>query len=119
MSGDKMVGGVVFHNWSPETGVIEISAAGDKGRWVSKSVLKEVFDYAFITAGCQMVVARIAEDNTAARDLWKSLGSDEVLIPRLRGRTASEAIELLTQEAWQSSRFNRSKNEQAESPQAA
>lgn len=104
----ETVAGVVFHNWSPESEVIEISAASTDRRWASRNVLRAVFDYCFESAGCQMVVARHAEENQPARRLWRALGAQEYLIPRLRGRTASEAIATLTDDAWKQSRFKRS-----------
>lgn len=107
----KMVAGLVFHSWNPDAGVIEVAAAALTPKWATRNVLKTALAYCFQTAGCQMVVARHAEDNTAARRLWKALGADEMIIPRLRGRTASEAIALLTDDAWAQSKFMRSSDE--------
>lgn len=100
-----LVGGVVFHNWNPETGVIEVSAASIDARWATRGVMRAVFEYIFQTAECQLAVARTGEDNKRTRRLWKALGATEYIIPRLRGRTASEAILTLTQEAWENSKF--------------
>lgn len=100
-----LVAGLVFHNWSPEYGVIEVSAAALTPKWATRAVLNTALDYVF--AHCQMAVARIAEDNLQARRLWKGLGAEEHILPRLRGRTASEAIQLLTDDAWAQSRLKR------------
>lgn len=118
-SDGKMVAGLVFHNWNPDTEVIEVSAAAVSPKWATRNVLRAALAYCFQTAGCQMVVTRTAEDNNAARRLWKALGANEVLIPRLRGRTASEAILLLTDDAWAKSKFMRPKYGQAKSASAA
>lgn len=107
MDGGKMVGGIVFHNWRPDYGVIEFSGAGVKPGWVSRGVLREAFGYAFGQAMCQLVVARTAIENKRMRRLAKALGAQEYIIPRMRGRTASEAILTLTKEAWASSRLAR------------
>lgn len=112
-----MVAGLVFHNWSPENGVIEISAAAITPKWATRTVLKTALGYVF--AHCQMAVARIAEDNMPARRLWKGIGAQEYILPRLRGRGASEAIELLTDDAWAASRFMRSDHGQVQSASAA
>lgn len=101
----KMVAGLVFHNWSPEHGVIEVSAAATTPKWATRSVLNAALGYVF--SHCQMAVARIAEDNLPARRLWKGLGAQEYILPRLRGREASEAVELLTDDAWAQSRLKR------------
>ncbi|WP_139103263.1 GNAT family N-acetyltransferase [Pararhodobacter sp. CCB-MM2] len=103
----NMVAGFVFHNWQPETGVIECSGAALSPAWAKRSILKALFGYVFKTAGCQMVVARTAEENTRVRRLWKALGAAEYVIPRLRGREASEAILCITDDAWHQSRLSR------------
>lgn len=106
----NMVAGIVLHNWCQESGVIEVSAASIDRRWASRRVLNAVFDYCFGTAGCQMVVARHAQHNKSARRLWKALGASEYIIPRLRGRAASEAIATLTDDKWEKSKFKRFQN---------
>ena len=103
--GGVLVAGVIFHNWSPENGVIEVSAAATTPKWATRAVLNAALGYIF--SFCQMTVARIAEDNLQARRLWKGLGAQEFILPRLRGRTASEAILLLTDDAWAQSRLKR------------
>lgn len=113
----KVAAGIVFHNWNPDAGVIEVSAAAVDPRWPTRNVLQQAFGYVF--AHCQLAVSRQHEDNIRARKLWKAFGADEYLIPRLRGRTASEAICTLTEEAWRDSKFMRSPNGQAQSSQAA
>lgn len=102
-SGNRMVAGIVFHNWRPEHGVMEVSAAAIDPKWATRSVLKEAFGYIFDKAECQLAVARTAEENTRVRRLWKAFGATEYIIPRLRGRAASEAIETVTKEAWEKS----------------
>lgn len=97
---DELVAGVVYHNWSPETQAIEISAAATDPKWLNKSILKQIFAYPFDQIGCQIVVARIAESNTRTRRIWKAIGSQEHVIPRLRGRNEAECIMVLTDDAW-------------------
>jgi hypothetical protein len=91
--------GVVYHNWNPEAGVIEISAASTSRRWGTRGRLQMIFGYPFDGIGCQMVVARHAEDNPVRR-IWRTLGADEFIIPRLRGRDRAECIATLTVENW-------------------
>jgi RimJ/RimL family protein N-acetyltransferase len=98
--GDPLVAGFVFHNWNPEAGVIELSAASTSRRWLTRDRLRAVFGYPFDQLGCQLCIARISADNATARRIWKSLGADEFVIPRLRGRNEDEAIATLTVEAW-------------------
>jgi RimJ/RimL family protein N-acetyltransferase len=101
----RLMAAVAFHNWNPQAGVIEVSAAAVDPRWASRAVLSELFGYAFAIA--QAVVARTSEDNTRVRRLWKAFGAEEYIIPRLRGRTASEAALLLTDDAWAVSKLRK------------
>lgn len=101
----RLAAGVAFHNWNPEAGVIEVSAAAVDPRWASRSVLRVLFGYVFAVA--QAAVARTPEENYRTRRLWKAFGAEEYIIPRLRGREASEAILLLTDDAWADSKFAR------------
>lgn len=118
MSG-SLSAGLVFHDWQPLTGTMEISIVATNPKWATRGVLTELGAYCFQTAGCQMIVARTDESNQRVRRLWKALGAQEYIIPRLRGRTASEAILTLTAEAWASSKFNRSAYAKLKSANAA
>jgi len=98
----RLVAGVVYHNWNPETGVIEISAASTCRNWLNRDNLGEIFGYPF-RIGCRLVVARIAEGNNRARRIWRSLGSDEYIIPALRSPHEAEVIYTLSADQWQAS----------------
>lgn len=119
LDGEKLVAGLVYHNWNPDSGVIEMSCAAVTSRWLTRPVLRAIYDYPFNQVGCQLAVARVAEDATHLRRMWKAIGADEYIIPRLRGRTASEAILTLTAEAWANSKFMRGQNGQTKSTRAA
>lgn len=106
LRGDKLVAGLVFHNWEPDHGVIEVSAAAVDRRWLTRKVASTALRYAFEECACQMVVARYSERNTPARKIWVALGSDETHIPRLYGRDTAGVIATLTKEAWGESRLN-------------
>ncbi len=105
--GLALVGGVVFHNWMPETGVIEMSAVGATPRWMSRTVIRTMFGYCYDTMGCQLVVWRVAEDNHRTRRLAERLGFTGYPIPRLRGRDRADIIYTLPEEEWRQGRFER------------
>ena len=100
----KLVAGVVYHNYQPQQAVIEISAASTCRNWLTRARLREIFDYPF-RIGCRLVVARIGEHNTRARRIWRSLGSDEYVIPALRSPSEAEVIYTLSAERWQAGKF--------------
>lgn len=116
--GGRLVAGVVFHNYQPRNGVIEISAASTCRTWLNRARLAAIFDYPF-RIGCRMVVARIGEHNHRARRIWCSLGSDEYVIPALRSPTEAEVIYTLSAETWRNGRFGEITNGQAEVTSAA
>lgn len=110
VSGDKIVGGVVFHNWAPEHGVIEVTAASTSRKWFTRAILRQITRYAFEICGCHAIVARTAPDNEPVLKIWRALGAEEVSIPHLRGRGVPEVVFILTDAQWGKSRFSESRN---------
>lgn len=104
-SDSRFAAGLVFHNYDPEAGVIEVSAGALNPKWAQRQVLRDAFAYVFDVA--QLAVARTAEDNMRVRRLWRAFGADEYIIPRLRGRDSAECILTLTDDSWHNSRFVR------------
>lgn len=106
-SDDTLIGVVVFHNWQPEAGVIEFSAASTTPKWLRRHVLDRIFTWAFIDRGCQMIVARVSEENKPLHRLFNVYGFKSVTIARLRGRNEDERIFTLTDDDWHASKFKR------------
>ena len=96
----EMIAGILYHNYSPETGVIEISGAATDSRWLTRETLQAMFRYPFDEIGCQMVVARHSEHNKRLRRMWRAVGSSEFVIPRLKGRNEAMVVNTLTDDAW-------------------
>lgn len=101
-----LVAGAVYHNWDPDAGVIEITAASLHRGWGSRERVRTIFGYPFDGIGCQMVVARTSEKNSAPLRIWKALGADFYRIPRLYGRGEAAIITTLTVEQWLRSKFH-------------
>lgn len=102
----QFIAAVVFHNWEPRAGVMEMSAASLSKRWLTRPVLQRMFGYVFGDVGCQMVVMRVSERNVGMVRIARAYGFSEVLIPRLRGREEGEFIFTYTDDDWRTSRFN-------------
>ena len=107
---DKLIAGVVYHNWNPRSHVIELSSASTSKLWLTRPVLQAMFSYPFDQVSCQMVVLRVSERNTAMLRIAKAYGFKSVIIPRLRGRDENEHILTLTDDDWRSSRFHSHKD---------
>lgn len=107
VEGESLVAGVVFHNYAPEAGVIELSSASTSRRWLTRPMLKGMFGYPFDQLGCQMVVLRVSERNTVMIEIAERFGFTAHRIPRLRGREEAEILFTLTDEDWRAHPVNR------------
>lgn len=105
MRNEKLIAVQCFHNWEPDTGVIEFSGAATDPRWLSPAVLKEMFDYPFRVLGCQLLVTRNSINNKRLHRQLKSYGFEHVVIPRLAGRNEDQVIWTLTDDAWKAGKF--------------
>ncbi len=107
----ELVAGVVYHDYNPEAGIIEISAASTTKRWLTRPVLSTLFSYPFDGVGCQMVVMRTEKGNRqdngrGMERLSKAYGFTQIEIPRLYGRNRHGIVHCLTEEAWRSNGFH-------------
>ena len=102
-----LIAAVVFNNYHPESGVIEMHAAASTPRWLTRRVLWEMFNYVFNRMGCQMAVLRVSERNNRLLRILTAYGFEHTVIPRLRGRDEGERIFWLTEEAWRSNGFHK------------
>ncbi|MFE0015980.1 N-acetyltransferase [Mesorhizobium sp. NPDC059054] len=112
LNGDRLVAGMVYHDWAPEHGVIEISGAATTPCWLTRPVLWQMFAYPFLGIACQMVVMRVSERNEQWNGrglprLLKAYGFDKHTIPRLYGRHENGLVFTLTDDAWRANRFHR------------
>lgn len=96
----KLVAGLVFHDWHPERGTIEVSGLSERPGWLSKAMLRDVMGYVFDQLECQLLIARTSENNERVRSIFKRLGAQEYIIPRILGINEGEVIMTLTAEAW-------------------
>jgi len=107
--GDTILGVVVFHNWMPEHGIIELSAAADSAAWLCKRSIREIMTICFVQHACQQIVSRMAVDNDRAIKIYDFLGFDTIILPNMRGRGKHEQLRLLTDEQWAKHKFNKVK----------
>jgi hypothetical protein len=98
----------VVHDWNPEAETVEISLGfalrGVPYRWLAR----ELAAYVFGQMGCQAAIIRCDENNLRVRRLAQAMGGQEYIIPRLRGRRASEAIILICDDAFAASKWSKS-----------
>lgn len=107
VSDGKLMAGVVYHNFDPEAGVVELSAGAVSSRWLAPKVLHAIFAIPFDLWGCQMVVMRVAESNRRMAHIALRFGFDGYLIPRLGGRDEDIWIFTLTDDQWRNTMFEK------------
>lgn len=100
---------VLFQNYYPEFGTMEISAASDDSRWLRRSVVREIFGYVFDQCGCQAAILRCDPNDERMNKLAQGLGFKRYDIPRLRGRGKAEAIFVLGDDEYRQGRFHKGK----------
>lgn len=104
---ETLIAGMIYHNFEPDAGVVEISGAGTSKRWLTKETLRVMFQIPFKDWGCQAVIMRVSDHDPALHSILKRYGFERYVIPRLRGRDENENVFVLTDEAWKNNRFNR------------
>ena len=110
-----LIAGVVFHNWQPEAGVIEMSAAALPGkRWLTRETIQTMYGYVFDICECQLVLSLVPSDDDRTLRMLASGGYKFVRVDRLLGRDRDATICTLTEEAWRANRFNKPRPEKLE-----
>lgn len=107
IDGEELIAVVVYSNYHPQEGIIELHGASTTPRWLSRAVLREMFAYPFRQLGCQMIVMRVSERNQRLPRILKAYGFKSYHIPRLRGREEGEFIFTLTDDDWRANGFNK------------
>lgn len=107
---EGLVAGFVFHNYDPDTNVIEVSGYSARRDWCTLPLFKALFEYPFDDLGVRLVAARHSEHNRRARRIWRAIGANEYTIPELRAEGEAEVISILTKDAWLNSKFMRHQN---------
>ncbi|HUH57275.1 MAG TPA: GNAT family protein [Pseudomonadales bacterium] len=101
----QLIGGVLYHNYYDDSGVVELSAYASSKKWLTKASINAIFFLPFERLSCQMIVLRVSERNKVMRSIAERLGFKGVYVPRLRGREEGEHIFSLTDDDWQSSKY--------------
>jgi RimJ/RimL family protein N-acetyltransferase len=110
VKGSTVVAGIVFHNWIPDYGVIEISAAADDPRWLARKTIRQVMKICFDQHQCQQIYARIEISNHRACQIFDFLGFRKIVLPNMRGKDRDENLYLMTADEWASHKLNEAKN---------
>jgi RimJ/RimL family protein N-acetyltransferase len=112
--GNDVIASVFYTNYDPDCGIIEMSGASDNPRWLTKPVLKEMFEFPFVKLGCQAVVMNVDAANARLSSILERFGFKRYEVPRLRGRNKTGVIFILSDDAWRANGFYKdTRHEQA------
>lgn len=103
----QLIAGVVFHDWNPGAGTIELSIAATSARWLTKTVMTALSRYVVDGAGAQLAVMRTSERNRPACRIAEAIGFTPHRVPRLRGPNEAEIIFTMAAEELRHGRFTR------------
>lgn len=95
-----LVAGLVYHNWEPEAGIIELSGAAIVRHWCGRHVMQFMYDYPFVDCGCQMLVQRNSAKNEHLNRQNRRMGYNEIRIPRGKGRNEDLIVFTFTDDQW-------------------
>lgn len=70
----KILGGVVFHNYTGRGGSITIHSAGTETNWTTRDFFWAIFDYPFNQCGVEKILGPVPADNARAMYLDLKLG---------------------------------------------
>jgi hypothetical protein len=101
-----LIAGLVYHNWQPEFGTIELTGAATNRRWMTRDVLQFMYDYPFLVCKCQMLIQYNSARNVHLNEQLRRGGFCEYHIPRLKGRNEDGIMLTLTDDQWAASPFN-------------
>ena len=90
---EQIIAGLVYHNFDPEAGIIEISGAALPGKhWLTRETIKRMYQFPFHQCDCQMVVQRTPADDEWLLGILARYGYTFMLLPRLFGRDRDGVI---------------------------
>lgn len=107
MSSDGMlVGGVVFSNYQPTFGSIEVAFAGSRRNWLTPRLVSGILAYPFTQLNANRITCLTPKRNRQARQFLEKFGfKREGLIRRGFGNDDCVVSGLLRKE-WEGHRFN-------------
>ena len=103
----NMAAAVMFQNYDPDAGVIELTGASVTPRFLTRKTLHELYSYAFDQLGCQTVLQTARADDEHQAKLLPRYGFTRHDVPRLKGRNVDAALYVLHDDVWRANRFYR------------
>lgn len=71
---DRILAGVVYHDYQPDFGTVQLSMAADNPRWAKKEIIAGLLQYPFEQLGCYKVWTATPVENTMALRVNEHIG---------------------------------------------
>jgi RimJ/RimL family protein N-acetyltransferase len=107
----RIVGGVVFHGWNKHYRSIEMSAAADSAKWLSRRIVAGILSYPFEQLGCERVTSVTRPEDGRTRHLLEGIGMTLEGIGRKAFGDHDAAGYALLRDEWRAGRFGPAKPE--------
>lgn len=118
-SHDRVAGGVVFHDYQPQFGNIQVSFASERSDWLTPKLLRGIMNYAFGQLACVRITCLTPKKNREARQFLQKFGFQvEGKVRKGFGEDDCIISGLLRSE-WENHRFNRRASKSPEEPRAS
>ncbi len=102
---DDLVGGVVFHDYQPTYGNIQVSFAGDRANWLTPSLVRGILSYPFYQLGTARITSLTPKRNRRARQFLQKFGFRHEGTVRAGFGTDDAIISGLMRTEWENHRF--------------
>lgn len=73
-AGGRIIGGVVFHGWNKHYRSIEMSAASESAKWLSRRLVAGILSYPFEQLGVVRLASVTRPEDTRTRHLLEGIG---------------------------------------------
>lgn len=103
---NRLIGGVVYHDYQPQWGNIQVSFASDRSDWLTVRLIRAIMAYPFDQLGVNRITSLTPKRNRQARQFLQKFGF------RLEGNirkgfgTDDCIVSGLMRSEWKAHRFN-------------
>lgn len=99
-------GGVVYHNWLPTYGNVELSFASEGRRWLTREIICSLLRYAWVQLQVIRLTAVTPQTATSARRFLDDFGfKREGVVRQGFGKTENAIISGLLRREWEASKW--------------
>lgn len=103
----SLVGGTVYHNFDMDAQTVELTSGSHSKMWLTRPVIRDMFNLPFNILGCQACVLRVSSKNETMLKIARTFGFQETILPRLFGRENDMHVFTMTDDMWRSHKVNR------------